>query len=396
MAAPHVAGTIALMMDAAGETLPLDEVRTVLRNTAFASNGLIPGCDNAEKWCGSMIDAGMAVAVVAGDIPLPPAPPAPPEPPPPTPLVKDVVVNLPAMPANSDLYFVLDVPAGQGALEFTLGAGTSGDSDIYVQYNQRPTNSVWQCRPWTGGVVTEVCSFVSPAAGAWHVRVNAYTASAGYTLVGTYGGDPPPPPPPPTTTELENGVTVSGINIAEDEDLYFVLDVPEEATNLSFQMTGAGPGDADLYVLHDGIPTNAVYDCRPYLTGSNELCTFPTPEAGEWFVRLNGYAAASGLTLTGSYDGGPSGGDAPANVRGAYAFALKALRIRVPLYWDGGEGAQVDIKRNGVTVATVANTGYFMDTFTASAPGAGSVSYQVCNAGTSECGSATVDYTARR
>ena len=395
MAAPHVAGTIALMMDAAGEALPLDEVRAILRNTAFASNGLIPGCDNAEKWCGSMIDAGMAVAVASGETTLPPAPPAPPEPPPPTPLENGVVVNLPDMAANSDLYFVLDVPAGEGDLTFNLGAGTSGDSDIYVRYDARPTNSVFDCRPWTGGTVAEVCSFTAPAAGEWHVKVNAYTASSGYTLVGTYGGDPPPPPPPPPMTELENGVTVSDLSVAADEELFFVLDVPEGATDLEFAMTGV-TGDTDLYVRHDDLPTDTVYDCRPYLTGSNEVCTFPAPEAGEWFVRLNGYSASTGVTLTGSYEGGEVGGTAPTNVRGAYAFALKALRIRVPLYWEGGEGTQVDIKRNGVTVATVGNTGYFMDTFTASAPGAGSATYQVCNAGTTECGSATVSYTARR
>src|SRR5690606_24675786 len=153
-------------------------------------------------------------------VPLPPAPPPPPLPPPPTPLENGVVVNLPDMAANSDLYFVLDVPAGEGNLDFTMGAGTSGDSDIYVQYNQRPSNSVWQCRPWTGGTVSEICSFTAPEAGEWHVRINAYTASSGYTLVGTYGGDPPPPP---TTTVLENGVTVSDIALAANEDMFFAL-----------------------------------------------------------------------------------------------------------------------------------------------------------------------------
>ena len=77
-------------------------------------------------------------------------------------------------------------------------------------------------------------------------------------------------------------------------------------------------------------------------------------------------------------------------------FALRGQRIRVPLEWTGGEGAQVDIKRNGETVATVANTGRFTDTFSAGTLGAGSAEYQVCNAGTTECDSTTVDYTARR
>jgi hypothetical protein len=188
---------------------------------------------------------------------------------------------------------------------------------------------------------------------------------------------------------------VTGLSVAAAEELFFVLDVPAGATDLTFTMAGTN-GDTDLYVRRGDLPTDSLYDCRPYLAGSNEVCTIAAPQAGMWYVRLDGYAAATGVSLTGSYVGEGTGGAAPTDVRGAYAFALKALRIRVPLYWEGGDGEQVDIKRNGVTVATVANTGYFMDTFTASAPGAGSAAYQVCNAGTTECGSATVNYTARR
>jgi hypothetical protein len=43
------------------------------------------------------------------------------------------------------------------------------------------------------------------------------------------------------------------------------------------------------------------YDCRPYLGGNAETCTFATPSAGTWYVMLNAYAAYSGVTLTGSY-----------------------------------------------------------------------------------------------
>jgi hypothetical protein len=41
------------------------------------------------------------------------------------------------------------------------------------------------------------------------------------------------------------------------------------------------------------------YNCRPYLTGNNETCTFNAPAAGSWYVMIRGYTAYSGVTLTG-------------------------------------------------------------------------------------------------
>jgi xanthomonalisin len=80
----------------------------------------------------------------------------------------------------------------------------------------------------------------------------------------------------------------------------YTLVVPSGATNLKF-VTSGGSGDADLYVLRGSAPTTASYDCRPYTTGNNETCTFATPIAGTYYVRLNAYATFSGVTLTPSF-----------------------------------------------------------------------------------------------
>src|SRR5690606_23275249 len=120
MASPHVAATAVLMMEAAGEQLPPDEIETILQNTGYASNGLITGCDTASRWCASLIDAGHAVAVAAGDAPLPADPPGPPPPPPPTVLENGVSVPAGDMSAGSERYFTLEVPAGQGNVVFNL------------------------------------------------------------------------------------------------------------------------------------------------------------------------------------------------------------------------------------------------------------------------------------
>ena len=397
MASPHVAGTAALILEASGGELDADAIETILRNTGYAANGLVTGCDTIDMWCASLIDAGRAVAVASGEEDLPADPPGPPPPPPPTELENGVAVELGDMISGTDQYFVLNVPEGQGSVIFNLdpATGAVGDSDIYVRYGSRPNNSTFDCRPWTGGTVAEACSFDNPQAGEWHVRVVAYSASSGYSVKGTYSSDGPPPPPPPT--QLENGVTVGDISVGAGEELFFVLDVPADATDLNFTMAG-GTGDADLYVREGELPTSAVYDCRPYLAGNNEACDFPTPAAGQWFVRIAGFSAATGVSLTASYTGDEEpGGESPQDLMARYVFALKGQRIRVPLAWTGGEGEQVDVLFNGEIVATSANNGVFNHTFTAEAVGPGSATYQVCNAGTSDCSAEfTVNYTARR
>ncbi|MBL8297262.1 MAG: PPC domain-containing protein, partial [Rhodanobacteraceae bacterium] len=80
----------------------------------------------------------------------------------------------------------------------------------------------------------------------------------------------------------------------------FTLAVPAGATNLKFVLSG-GTGDADLYVKFGSAPTLSSYDCRPFLGGNNETCNITTAQAGTYYVMLNGYAAYSGASLTGSF-----------------------------------------------------------------------------------------------
>jgi hypothetical protein len=98
-------------------------------------------------------------------------------------------------------------------------------------------------------------------------------------------------------------VPVSGISGATGSQQFWTMSVPAGASNLQFQTSG-GTGDADLYVRLGSAPTLTAYDCRPYTSGNSETCTFAAPSAGTWHVMLNGYAAYSGVTLTGSYSTG--------------------------------------------------------------------------------------------
>ncbi len=103
---------------------------------------------------------------------------------------------------------------------------------------------------------------------------------------------------------LSNNVPVTLAGAVNTETRYTLV-VPAGASNLVVQTSG-GTGDADLYVKLGTAPTTAVYDCRPYLSGNTESCSWPAPTAGTWHVMVRAYSAYSGLTLRGSYSTGPA------------------------------------------------------------------------------------------
>jgi hypothetical protein len=110
----------------------------------------------------------------------------PPPPPPPTPLTNGVPVNNISGSQGQNVYYSLDVPAGQSTLTFTI-AGSTPDADLYVRFGDYPDAATYDCRPYTG-TSNETCSFTNPAAGKWYVMINAFTTYSGVTLTGTYGG----------------------------------------------------------------------------------------------------------------------------------------------------------------------------------------------------------------
>lgn len=99
---------------------------------------------------------------------------------------------------------------------------------------------------------------------------------------------------------LTNGVTVTGLAASTGNSVNYTMSVPSGATNLVFTISG-GTGDADLYVKYGSAPTDSSYDCRPYKSGNSESCSFASPAAGTWYVRVKAYSSFSGVSLTGSY-----------------------------------------------------------------------------------------------
>ena len=111
---------------------------------------------------------------------------------------------------------------------------------------------------------------------------------------------------PPGGNVLQNGVTISGQSGATGSNTYYTMVVPAGASNLKF-VTSGGTGDADLYARFGSQPTTTTYDCRSEAGTNAETCTIATAQAGTYHVLVRGYAAYSGLSITGSYTTGGGG-----------------------------------------------------------------------------------------
>ena len=79
----------------------------------------------------------------------------------------------------------------------------------------------------------------------------------------------------------------------------YTIVVPAGKTSVVFTISG-GTGDADMYVKLGSAPTSSSYNCRPYLAGNAETCTFNAPTAGTYYVNVRAYAAYSGVSLKGT------------------------------------------------------------------------------------------------
>lgn len=96
-----------------------------------------------------------------------------------------------------------------------------------------------------------------------------------------------------SSAALQPGEPLTNLSGGWDSQQFFGFPIPSGATNLVVSIS-VGTGDADLYVRFGAPPTLEDYDSRPFLDENNEACSFPEPDAGDWFVLINGFDAYSG------------------------------------------------------------------------------------------------------
>ncbi len=172
--------------------------------------------------------------------------------------------------------------------------------------------------------------------GLTKASVTAAFTSVGVSCSGGGGGSAGGP--------LTKGVAVTNQSAATGTSVNYTLVVPSGSSNLTFTTSG-GTGDADMYVKFGSAPTDTVYDCRPYKSGNAETCTFATPSAGTYHVRLKAYSAFAGLSLIGNYTAG-GGGSAQTYSNGSNYTISDNATVDSPITVSGRSG-------NGPTNASV-------------------------------------------
>ncbi len=282
MATPHVAGVAALAWSN-NPTCTATEVRTALKETAIdldtagrddrTGYGLVQAkaaSDYMAANCGGTGGGGGTGDSV---------------------LTKGTTKTGVAGASKTSQFFTIDVPAGATDLSFNLSGGT-GDADLYVSFGSQPSTSTYDCRSWASGN-TESCSFATTQAGTYHVLVHAYSAFSGSSLIADY-----------TAASSGGGTggssTVPNLSATKNNWLNYTLDIPAGMASLDVDITG-GTGDADLYLRFGSQPTTSTYDCRPYKSGNEEVCTVTNPQAGIWHIGIRAYSTFSGVTLNASY-----------------------------------------------------------------------------------------------
>ncbi|NNL54627.1 MAG: S8 family serine peptidase [Woeseia sp.] len=226
MATPHVAGVAALLY-AVNPSITPDLVETTLKNTARAFPGSCSQCGSGLVDANAVVlDGGTGGGGGGGPVEL----------------TNGTAETGLSGGSGAQLFFTLEVPAGEATLDFAMSGG-SGDADLYVKFGSAPTTGSYDCRPYLNGN-NESCDFSNPAAGTWHVMINGYSSFSGVSLTGTHAGGGGGGSCPSGYTEYTGSLASTGSEAFEPDGTYYYTG--SSGTHAGI-LSGTGP-DFDLYL----------------------------------------------------------------------------------------------------------------------------------------------------
>ncbi|MBB3803911.1 serine protease [Xanthomonas arboricola] len=163
MAAPHVAGVVALMQSVALNPLTPATVKALLKSSA---RPLPVAC---TQGCGAgLVNADGAVTAVIES----------------TTLTRSVARTGLSAALSDSLYYRVNVPAGTRTLKVTL-AGGSGNADLSLRAGALPTDAAYSCRSMLPGN-GDSCTLAAPAAGVYYVRLKATLGFSAVSVTAAY------------------------------------------------------------------------------------------------------------------------------------------------------------------------------------------------------------------
>jgi serine protease len=190
--------------------------------------------------------------------------------------------------ADSERSFLIEVPAGTGTLQVVLTGG-AGDADLVIRQGAAPETGLYDCVSESESNEEE-CLIDTPLAGTWHVLVVGFEAYNNVRLTANLGATSGAVP-------LQTGVPVAGLAGGAGSFKMYSITVPAGATSLDVTLNGPN-GDADLYLRQATFPLLNQFDQASFTPASIEQVTQPNPVAGTWYVRVEGFTAYTGATLT--------------------------------------------------------------------------------------------------
>jgi subtilisin family serine protease len=200
-------------------------------------------------------------------------------------------------------YYYADLASGNAELVVDLFDMT-GDADLYVRWEQKPTYYSYDCQDYYYGTPNRRCVITAPAAGRWWVGVNnGDVGLLQYSVRASWGSS--------ADRALQNGVPVGDYVSGEAGDAwkYYSADLSENGEELLVELTNLS-ADADLFVRHGAKPDRSNYDCISAEASTlPEACHIPTAAAGRWWIGVNNFSAGTvTYTIEGNWASPPATG----------------------------------------------------------------------------------------